>query len=234
MERSCSAGPVPSKAPLWIGKDTKASTAAPIAARAAGIAQRRSRSMICWRDKAAYLTFVGDFAVTAVGRDRPGIVAAISKTLLDLEGNIEDSQMSILRGHFAVMLVVHVPGGVTEDELATRLGQVRDELGLEAVTFNPLTPWMPRRRSRRTCSPSTARTTRASSPASRTSLAGLGVNITDLETRLAGEGDSPIYMMVMELALGAASRDEVEAALKETGGRAQVEVSLRELESDAL
>jgi glycine cleavage system transcriptional repressor len=190
--------------------------------------------MICWRDKAAYLTFVSDFAVTAIGRDRPGIVAAISKTLLDLEGNIEDSQMSILRGHFAVMLVVHVPDGVAEDELATHLGQVRDELGLEAITFNPLEA---------VAAPAPEPTHvltvyGADHPGIvagiSNELAGLGVNITDLETRLAGEGDSPIYMMVMELAMGDASRDEVEAALKETGGRAQVEVSLRELESDAL
>ena len=176
--------------------------------------------MICWRDKAAYLTCVGDFAVTAVGRDRPGIVAAISKALLGLEGNIEDSQMSILRGHFAVMLVVHVPDGVTEDELATRLGQVRDELGLEAVTFNPLDAV-----DAPAPEPTHVLTVYGADHPGivagiSNELAGLGVNITDLETRLAGEGESPIYMMVMELALGAASRDEVEAALKETGGRA--------------
>ena len=50
-----------------------------------------------------------EFAVTAIGRDRPGIVAAISAALLELDGNIEDSQMSILRGHFAVMLIVKLP-----------------------------------------------------------------------------------------------------------------------------
>lgn len=79
-----------------------------------------------------------DYAVTAIGRDRPGIVAAISRALLELEGNIEDSQMSILRGQFAVMLIVRVPDGASEDELSARLGAVRDELGLEALTFNPV------------------------------------------------------------------------------------------------
>jgi glycine cleavage system transcriptional repressor len=39
-----------------------------------------------------------EFAVTAIGRDRPAIVAAISEALLELQGNIEDSRMSILRG----------------------------------------------------------------------------------------------------------------------------------------
>ncbi len=40
---------------------------------------------------------MSDYAVTAIGRDRSGIVAALSRALLELHGNIEDSQMSILR-----------------------------------------------------------------------------------------------------------------------------------------
>jgi predicted amino acid-binding ACT domain protein len=35
-----------------------------------------------------------EFAATAIGRDRPGIVAAISEALLALQGNIEDSLFS--------------------------------------------------------------------------------------------------------------------------------------------
>jgi glycine cleavage system transcriptional repressor len=46
------------------------------------------------------------FAVTAIGADRPGIVAAVSNVLLDHEGNIEDSQMTILCGRFTMMLIV--------------------------------------------------------------------------------------------------------------------------------
>ena len=47
-----------------------------------------------------------NLAVTAIGRDRPGIVAAITSALLEAGGNVDDSQMSILHGHFAVMLIV--------------------------------------------------------------------------------------------------------------------------------
>ena len=43
------------------------------------------------------------------------------------------SQMSILGGHFAVMLIVRVPPSVSREELAERLGAVRDRLGLEAI-----------------------------------------------------------------------------------------------------
>src|SRR5437867_8341452 len=50
------------------------------------------------------------FAVSVFGRDRPGIVAALTRVLFDAGGNLEDCAMTILRGHFAMMLVALVPG----------------------------------------------------------------------------------------------------------------------------
>jgi glycine cleavage system transcriptional repressor len=178
---------------------------------------------------------VSEFAVTAIGRDRPGIVAAISRALFDLDGNIEDSQMSILRGHFAVMLIVQVPDSVDEETLSERLGGVRDQLGLEAITFNAVDEL-----SAATVPAATHVLTvyGADHPgivaAVSSQLADLGVNITDLETRLTGARNAPLYTMVMELALGEAAPAEVDAALQPVAAQAEVEVSLRELASDAL
>jgi glycine cleavage system transcriptional repressor len=142
--------------------------------------------------------------------------------------------MSILRGHFAVMLIVHVPDPIEDEELATRLGRVRDELGLEAITFNPLDHV-----AAATPAPTHVLTVYGADHPGivagiSATLAELGVNITDLETRLAAEAGSPLYMMVMELALGDVSAEKVEGALGETAGRTDVEFSLRELDADAL
>jgi glycine cleavage system transcriptional repressor len=177
---------------------------------------------------------VPDYAVTAIGRDKPGIVAAISRVLLELEGNIEDSRMSILRGHFAVMLIVRVPEGTGDEELTERLGAVRDELGLEALTYNPV-------------GESSAARPRASHVVSvygadhpgivagiSAVLAAEGVNITDLETRVGGSPDAPIYMMLIEVALGDAPVDEVKSTLADAAAQAGVEVSMRELDAEAL
>ena len=46
------------------------------------------------------------FALTAVGADRPGIIAAVAECLLDHGMNVTDSNMGILRGYFATTLVV--------------------------------------------------------------------------------------------------------------------------------
>jgi glycine cleavage system transcriptional repressor len=176
---------------------------------------------------------VTEFAVTAIGRDRPGIVAAVSRALLELDGNIEDSQMSILRGHFAVMLIVSVPDPISAEALANHLGPVREELGLEAITCNPIDELDA------VLDPASHVVTvyGADHPgivnAISHALAELGVNITDLETRLTGPEDNPLYTMVIEVAIGDADVSAVEASLRAVAEREAVEFSLRRLEAEA-
>ena len=176
---------------------------------------------------------MAQFAITAIGLDRPGIVAAVSGALLDLDGNVEDSQMSILRGHFAVMLLVEVPDSVEQGELVDRLGAVRDDLELEAITVSPVGA------AAEPVTPSHVVSVYGADSKGivhgiSAALAGLGVDITDLETKLTRAPGSPVYVMVLEIALGAATEDEVEAALRDASGKLGVEVSLRELDAEAL
>jgi len=44
--------------------------------------------------------------ITAIGKDRPGIVDKLTKTILDIGCNIEDSRMTVLGGEFAILLLV--------------------------------------------------------------------------------------------------------------------------------
>jgi glycine cleavage system transcriptional repressor len=175
-----------------------------------------------------------EFAVTAIGRDRPGIVAAISRALLELEGNIEDSQMSILRGHFAVMLIVRVPAAVDAGDLDGRLQRVRQELELEAIAVNRIDD-----RGVAVTRPSHVITVYgADHPgivhAVSAALAERGVNIAGLETRLAGAADPPLYVMIIEVAIREASEPDLDAALREVAHESNVEVSLRPLAAEAL
>lgn len=47
--------------------------------------------------------------LTAVGRDRPGIVEAFTKLILQYDGNIEASRMVRLGGDFAMLIFVSAP-----------------------------------------------------------------------------------------------------------------------------
>ena len=46
----------------------------------------------------ANLRGVNEIVVTAVGADRPGIVAALTGALLDIGGNLEETRAALLRG----------------------------------------------------------------------------------------------------------------------------------------
>jgi glycine cleavage system transcriptional repressor len=67
-------------------------------------------------------------------------------------------------------------------------------------------------------------------------LAAREVNVTDLETRLVGEGgQAGLYAMVLEVALPAAvDPDALRTMLEEVGAEQGVEVTVRPLEPDIM
>jgi glycine cleavage system transcriptional repressor len=176
----------------------------------------------------------GGFAVTAIGRDRPGIVAAISGVFADLGANIEDARMAILRGNFAVMLIAALPEDADPAELERRLAEVKERLGLEAVAVNVV------QEAERPPRPTHTLTVYgADHPgivhAVSAALAEREVNITDLEARLTVSGKRPVYAMMMELELPAeADPEELRTRLAEVGSDTGVDVSLREIGDAAL
>jgi glycine cleavage system transcriptional repressor len=68
------------------------------------------------------------FAIAAIGGDQPGIVAALGEALLDVGGNIDDSSMTILGGHFAMLLVVNAE--LDRDELFAAIEPVAKKFDL--------------------------------------------------------------------------------------------------------
>lgn len=173
------------------------------------------------------------YALSAIGRDRPGIVAAISRVLLDLEGNVEDSQMAILRGHFAVMLIVALPEGVARERLEAGLNSVRKEVDLEAIAVSEVDQVDSAPRPSHVLSVYGADHPGIVHSIS-SALAEQGISITGLETRIAGPEDSPIYVMLMEIALGEGDPKVVASELERIGQAEGLDVSLRELSADAL
>jgi glycine cleavage system transcriptional repressor len=74
--------------------------------------------------------------LTAIGRDKPGIVARIAKVLLDHGLNIEDSMMRILGGRFTMMLLLR--GNASEEALYKDLLATGRELGLDYIYVHPI------------------------------------------------------------------------------------------------
>ena len=62
--------------------------------------------------------------VTVVGPDRPGIIAEVTGLLAELGANLEESSMTLLRDHFAMVLVASAE--VTAEEAQQALDTLAD------------------------------------------------------------------------------------------------------------
>ena len=153
-------------------------------------------------------------ALTAVGTDQPGIVAALTGVLVDVGCNLEDSTMSILGGQFAVLLVLETPDGVDAPAIEGALSPVAERFDL-VVTVRPahggptgsgtgggyeVAPGADDGAAVEGTTFSFA-IHGADRPgivhAATTALADAGGNVVDLGTRLVGPADAPTYVMTL-------------------------------------
>lgn len=77
------------------------------------------------------------FALSAIGRDRPGIVADLAELIYECDCNLEDSSMTILGSEFAVLLLLTGEGSDVEQRLSSACKRVEWEKRL-TVFFRPL------------------------------------------------------------------------------------------------
>jgi glycine cleavage system transcriptional repressor len=84
-------------------------------------------------------------AVSVIGRDRPGILASVSRVLYQNRCNIEDLSQTVTRGQFAMILIASASngealGGLKRD-LAELAGEVDLDIHLRKVEPEELTPY---------------------------------------------------------------------------------------------
>jgi glycine cleavage system transcriptional repressor len=162
-------------------------------------------------------------AVSAVGIDRPGIIAAVAERLAAHGANVTDSRMAILRGHFAMTLIVE---GAERDALARDL---RALSVLETVEVTEVAEAAANPRSEPTHVVSVHGADHPGIVAAITrALADAGANVTDLQTRLSRD----LYVMVIDVAVPEASG--VEDRLQEVAREQDVRITLRPVDPDVL
>jgi glycine cleavage system transcriptional repressor len=176
---------------------------------------------------------VRTYALSAIGVDRPGIIAAVAERLVTHGVNVTDSQMGILHGFFAMTLVVTAPDSVDEPALAADVRAVGEELRLEALTFRAVAeaPADPLEDPTHVVN-----VHGADHPgilaAVTASLAAAGVNVCDLRTRLTPDD---VWVMVIHIAVPhGASAEALEAGLKVVAEREGVEITLHADAADVL
>ena len=168
-------------------------------------------------------------AITVLGHDRPGIIAETTGRLAGLGLNLEDSTMTLLRGHFAMTLVC--AGDAAGAEIEAALAPLTADGSLtvtvravpeETAAATDGTPWV-------------LTVHGGDRPGIVSSIveevARVGGNITDLTTRLAGD----LYVLVAEIDLPAGvDAGALEAAIKSVASTLGVGATLRVAEADDL
>ena len=168
-------------------------------------------------------------AVTVVGNDRPGIVAGVSRVLFESGCNLEDATSTILRGHFAMMLIVAAPTDVAAAQLEEGLGSVAEELRL-GITVREVEE----------ADMEIASATHmvsvygADQPGIvfrvAEELARSGINITALSSRVIGSEDQPVYALMLEVI----ADEDFETGLDRLRGELGMDVSVHPIASDLL
>jgi glycine cleavage system transcriptional repressor len=173
-------------------------------------------------------------AVTVIGNDRMGIVAAVTRVLFEGGCNLEDATSTILSGHFSMMLIVNLPKGITSHEVEKLLAPVASELDL-VITVRDV----------HEAQLGVAVPTHVISVYGgdrpgivcrvAEHLSSAGVNITDLSSRVIGSDNDPVYALMLEVVAepdttSAVLENDLEALKRELG----VDISVNEIESDIL
>lgn len=175
-----------------------------------------------------------EFAVWTVGADRPGIVAAVTGVLFGMGCNLKDCSMTVLSTHFAMVMKVEGPDGLAPEALEAELAGSEGCADL-SVDVRPASdgasvvvegdpyivsvygsdqPGIVHRIS--------------------TMLADNSVNITDVNTRVIGDG-KPVYAMLLEVTLPKnLDPSELDGALQAAAAEMGVEASLDPADADVL
>jgi glycine cleavage system transcriptional repressor len=170
------------------------------------------------------------YAVSVVGADRPGIVAGVTEALYKLGCNIADSSCAMLAGEFAMILIVSHRKPFTKTLLLEELKPVCERLAM-TLSVRHL-PYGEEQRVEAGGEICQITVYGADQPGIvyrvTNALAAHQINIMDLQTKLAGSDDAPVYVMLLEAALpDGLTPEKVEQLLNGLKQELQVEIGVR-------
>jgi glycine cleavage system transcriptional repressor len=173
-------------------------------------------------------------AVTVIGNDRTGIVAAVTRVLFEEGCNLEDATSTILSGHFSMTLIVRLPEGITSQAVEKRLAPIASELDLVITVRDVHEAHLG------AVEPTHVISVYGGDQPGivyrvAEHLSAANVNITDLSSRVIGSEADPVYALMLEVAAQPGTtraflEDDLGALKRDLG----VDISVSEISSDIL
>ena len=71
------------------------------------------------------------FVISVLGKDRPGIIARITRVLFDLDFNIEDVSQTIIQGEFSGIFIVSGPESLADQDLTKALAEATVDMDMQ-------------------------------------------------------------------------------------------------------
>jgi glycine cleavage system transcriptional repressor len=170
------------------------------------------------------------FAVTIVGKDRPGIVADTAEVLFRLGCNVEDSSSTMLGGEYAMILILSHQKPFTkkllEEAFADKFSAIGLSFSIRTLKEDEVKYREPQGE---LCLVSVYGSDKPGIVYRITrELADRRVNITDLNTKLIGSPAEPVYVLMLEAALPEGlSVEELSTLLEGLKQELKVEISVR-------
>jgi len=169
------------------------------------------------------------FILSAIGKDRLGIVADVSEVIYECGGNIEDSSTSLLRNHFTLLLLFSTEREAVTQKLASGLKRLEWEKNL-TVFYSPITLAEVEHRTKEPRSRFTITTSGVDHAGIVFRvcrfLADRGVNIVGMKTRqiFSAESGTPLFEMEIDI--------DVPISLSEQGMREDLHLLADDLRID--
>ena len=174
----------------------------------------------------------GRFIMTAFGKDRPGIVADVTRVLYENGCNLEENSMTLLADEFTLILLFSAPDEGGEERLLAECRRLEKDRGISAF-IRPLGE-------RKDLLSSGVKSFVVEVEGLDQSgivyqisqhLADQGLNILDLKSTVKSSPESGTALYQMQILIQAQSgmsADEIEAALAPVADELHVDISVRD------
>ena len=174
------------------------------------------------------------------GKDRPGMVASVTKEIYQAAGNLEDASMTILQGEFVMMLVVHFESQTTALKFHKNISTLQRKLDLQIVAHSIKHALQRGEKHKANTTPYTISVIGKDQAGIlyhvTDILAKKNLNITDLSSKIIGTGTKAVYTIIVELDMPKSKliEKQLAQALSQLQKKINVRIHLAPLESATL
>jgi len=171
------------------------------------------------------------YALTFVSVDKPGIVAEVTKILYEKGFNIEDSSSTLLRGFFSMILIVSHEKSFSKGDIIADFSDSCKKYDL-SISVKPIDDMTSGTKYEKTYIVSVYGSDKPGIVYKVAKfLSDKKINIVDLQTKVAGKEEKPLYIMVLEVNTPAGMDESWMLSLKAISDELGTDINVRQIET---